>query len=125
MQYKASTPKEYLQQLDDDWRKEKLQQLREMLLKSSTNINEGIEYKMLSYGVDGKNLFHLNAQKHYVSLYVGNIEKVEKADNLLRGFDHGKGCIRVKKHSNITDGKLQAFILHTLDIWYKGRNTDC
>lgn len=125
MQYNASTPNEYLQQLDNDWRKEKLQQIREMILQSATDVSEGMEYKMLCYSVDGKSIFHLNAQKHYVSLYVGNIQKVENADNLLRGFDHGKGCIRVKKSSNITEGKLLTFIHQTLDFWRKGGNTDC
>lgn len=125
MQYEAKTPSEYLEQLESDWRKDKLQQVREMIKKQGPNLNEGIEYKMLSYGNSEKNIFHLNAQQAYVSLYVGNIEKVENAQELLKGFDKGKGCIRIKKKVNFSESGLEAFIKQTVELWEKGGNTDC
>ena len=33
MQYEVKTPSEYLEQLENDWRKEKLMQVREMIKK--------------------------------------------------------------------------------------------
>lgn len=125
MQYEAKTPIEYLERLESDWRKDKLEQVREMIKKQGTHLKEGIEYKMLSYGNSEKNIFHLNVQRAYVSLYVGNINKVEKAQELLKDFDKGKGCIRIKEKVNVSESGLEEFIKQTLELWEKGGNTDC
>ena len=125
MQYEAKTPSEYLEKLESDWRKDKLQQVREMIRSQGPQLNEGIEYKMLSYGVNGKSIFHLNAQAAYISLYVGNIDKVENAKELLKGFDRGKGCIRIKQKANLSEGGLEEFIKQTVALWDRGGNTDC
>lgn len=125
MQYEAKTPAEYIANLDTDWRKEKLEQVRELIKKYGTHLNEGIEYKMLAYGHSEKNIFHLNAQRSYVSLYVGNINKVDNAKELLKDFDKGKGCIRIKKRINIPDTGLEQFIKSTIEQWEKGGDTNC
>jgi len=125
MQYEAKTPTEYLENLESDWRKEKLKQVRDMIKKHGPDLNEGIEYKMLSYGKNEKNIFHLNAQKAYVSIYVGNIDKVENANELLKDLDRGKGCIRIKKKTVLLESRLEEFIKKTIELWEKGGNTDC
>ncbi len=125
MQYNVKTPKEYLERLESDWRKEKLQEVRDLILKYDSDLNENIEYKMLAFGKNGKNIFHLNAQKNYVSLYVGTIKKVEKGQELLKDFDIGKGCIRIKKSTNISETQLEVFIKKTIEFWKQGGNTDC
>jgi uncharacterized protein YdhG (YjbR/CyaY superfamily) len=125
MQYEATTPKEYLEKLEDDWRKVKLEEIRKMIKNQRPSLKEGIEYKMLSYGLKEKNIFHLNAQSAYVSLYVGNIDKVENAQELLKDFDKGKGCIRIKKTVDLSRTGLEAFIQKTIKLWEKGENTDC
>ena len=50
MLYDVNTPSEYLTELDEDWRKEKLMELRSILL--GYKFTEGIRYKMLSYADD-------------------------------------------------------------------------
>lgn len=125
MQYDVKTPSEYFEKLENDWRKDKLQQVREMIKNQGPHLKEDIEYKMLCYGNSEKNIFHLNAQQAYVSLYVGNIDKVENAQDLLKDFDRGKGCIRIKKNVNIFESNLEAFIKQTLELWDNGGNTDC
>ena len=125
MQYEAKTPGEYLEKLESDWKKDKLEQVREMIKKQGPHLNEAIEYKMLSSGDNEKSIFHLNAQRAYVSLYVGNIDKVENAQELLKDFDRGKGCIRIKKKVNISESGLEEFIKQTVELWEKGGNTDC
>ena len=72
VQYDVSTPAEYLAALEDDWRQEKLLQLRTMIQAAAPEAEEGLAYKMLSYGVGDDQFMALNAQKHYVSLYVGD-----------------------------------------------------
>jgi uncharacterized protein YdhG (YjbR/CyaY superfamily) len=125
MQYEAKTPKEYLEKLEDDWRKVKLEKIRAMIKNQGPSLKEDIEYKMLSYRNEEKNIFHLNAQSAYVSLYVGNIDKVENAQELLKDFDKGKGCIRIKKTVDLSKTGLEAFIQKTIMLWEKGGNTDC
>jgi uncharacterized protein YdhG (YjbR/CyaY superfamily) len=125
MQYEVSTPEKYLDVLDEDWRKEKLQFVRELILSNGPDLEEGIEYKMLSYGIGDKKAFHLNAQKGYVSLYVGNIDKINDARSMLEPFDMGKGCIRIKKSIDLKETELEAFISKTLAFWKAGGDIDC
>ena len=101
---------EYIENPEADWRKQKLLEVRELILRNAGDIGEGIEYKMLCYGYEGKNIFHLNAQRVYVSLYVRNIGKVAGADKMLSDFDRGKGCIRVKKKVALPYTRLEDFI---------------
>jgi uncharacterized protein YdhG (YjbR/CyaY superfamily) len=84
MQYEAKNPNEYLDKLENDWRKDKLKEIREIIKSKGRELKEGIEYKMLCYGKEEKNIFHLNAQKSYVSLYAGNIDKVANSKTLLK-----------------------------------------
>ncbi|KGX92111.1 hypothetical protein N781_17530 [Pontibacillus halophilus JSM 076056 = DSM 19796] len=125
MQYDAGTPEDYLQQLEDDWRKEKLLFIRELILKEAPELQEGIQYKMLSFGDGTTTLFHLNAQKAYVSLYVGDINKINDSETLLEGLDVGKGCIRIKKSKNISETGLQPFIQKAIQAWKSGSDLSC
>ena len=67
MQYEASTPAHYITELEDDWRKEKLLQLRNLILEKSPGLTESIQYKMLAYSDAQGPVFHLNAQKKGMS----------------------------------------------------------
>lgn len=125
MQYKAKNPEEYLNKLDDDWRKVQLMLVRAMILDSDGDLKEDIEYKMLSYKKNGESLFHLNAQRNYVSLYVGNIDKIAEARQWLRDFDMGKGCIRVSKNNDLQNTGLQKFIHAVIAQWSAGVDTRC
>ena len=88
-------------------------------------MDERIQYKMLSYSKNGKSIFNLNAQRAYVSLYVGTINKVDDAQELLKDFDTGKGCIRIKKKFEIQETGLEEFIKRTIELRKKGGDTDC
>lgn len=125
MQYTANTPEAYLDQLDQDWRKDILLQVREIILQQEPQLKETMKYKMLAYQLKDKTVFHLNAQRAYVSLYVGNISKIEGADELLKDFDKGKGCIRIKKSVAIQDSGLEEFVRKTLEHWARGGETLC
>lgn len=125
MQYDAKNAEEYLGMLDEDWRKEKLLAVRKMILDYAPELEEDIRYKMLNFGKDNYYIFALNAQKHYVSLYVGTIKKVEQAEELLKGFNQGKGCIRIKKSNNLEETGLEAFVHKTVDMWRAGEDTAC
>ncbi|WP_233880081.1 iron chaperone [Virgibacillus halodenitrificans] len=125
MQYEAKTSDEYLNLLEEDWRKEKLLTIRQMILKYAPELEEVIRYKMLNYGINDNYVFALNAQKHYVSLYVGTIDKVDDAETLLAGYNYGKGCIRVRKSIIIEDTGLKQFIHKTINMWREGEDISC
>ena len=125
MQYDVETPKDYIQLLNQDWRREKLLALRDIIRTKAPDILEGIHYKMLSYGDDRGFVFHLNVQKNYVSLYVGNIEKIDPTGDLLNGINRGKGCIRFTKSVSIPETRIEDFIENAIDLWRHGEDLSC
>jgi len=123
MQYDVQTPEEYLNVLEQDWRKEKLEAIRALIRTQAPDLTEGIQYKMLSYGQEP--VFCLNAQKNYVSLYIGDIQKVDPEGKLLKGVNMGKGCIRFKKTTSVEDSGVEAFIAETFKLWKAGKDVGC
>ena len=107
--YIATTPEDYLAQLDPDWRRERLLELRMVIAQAAPDWTEVISYKMLGYGPPGDPVLHLNAQKHYVAVYVGDIDKVDPERALLGDVDCGKGCIRLKRKNAVSAGVIRFF----------------
>ncbi len=125
MLYEVDTPEEYLQSIPSDWRKEKLEELRALILKQSNEFEECINYKMLCYRLNGNAVFHLNAQKGYVSLYVGDIKKIDPQNTLLDGLNVGKGCIRFTKSKKIDSTRIDEFIAKSVELSRKGIDLSC
>lgn len=125
MQYEVKTPKEYISNLEEDWRKDKVLQIREMIKTLAPEIDETINYKMLCYRSEQGIVFHLNAQKNYVSLYVGDTKKIDPEGELLKGVDMGKGCVRMKKSLVLENTRIDEFIAKTLQFWKDGKDIYC
>lgn len=125
MLYEASTPEDYLDQLEADWRRDTLTSLRERIKKSAPDLEESIHYKMLGYGIKGTYVFHLNAQKNYVSLYVGDASKIDPDTSLLAGLNVGKGCIRFGKSVKVEDTQIAEFIKQAVAMWRQGVDIGC
>lgn len=125
MQYDVSSPKEYLQQLPDDWRRDKVIALRDIIKDKGPKLTERISYKMLAYGVDEEDVFCLNAQKNYVSFYVGNASKVDPSGELLEGLSVGKGCVRFKKSVDVSATRIDEFIERAVEMWEQGKDFGC
>ena len=125
MQYEVATPKEYIEKLDNDWRKEKLQFIRQIILNVAPELEEAIQYKMLGYKSGEELIFSLNAQKNYVSFYVGNISKIDPDGKLLKGLNLGKGCVRISKSVDISKTGLKEFISRAVALWKDGKDISC
>lgn len=125
MLYEATTPAEYLEILADDWRKPTLLELRELILAKAPDLREHIQYKMLAYSDDAQTVFQLNAQKNYVSLYVGDTKKIDASGEMLTGLNIGKGCIRFTKSKVVAETRIDEFIQQTIALWKKGVDIDC
>ena len=125
IQSDAVKPSEYIDRLDDDWRRDKLLSIRAIIQEQAPQLTERMHYKMLGYGVDEDFAFHLNAQRAYVSLYVGNASKVDPDGELLDGLNVGKGCIRFSKSTEITETRIDEFIARAFTMWQAGEDIDC
>ncbi|MCV0429094.1 MAG: DUF1801 domain-containing protein [Roseibium sp.] len=125
MQYDAETPDDYLEQLDDDWRRQKLLQLRGLIKSIAPSIDEQIHYKMLGYKLDGDFVFHLNAQRHYVSFYAGDTARIDPQGELLRGLSTGKGCVRFTKTKSVEDSRIEEFIQRAVSLKLSGEDFEC
>jgi len=125
MQYDVRTPDEYLSALERDWRRDTLLELRDLIRRNAPECIESIAYKMLSYEDDRGPVFALNAQKNYVSFYVGDIEKVDPTSELLHGLDCGKGCVRFRKSMKVAKTGIEAFIAKAAAIRRQGGDIDC
>ncbi len=125
MQYDVKSPGEYLKVLEDDWRKDTLLELRQILKDKAPELNEGIDYKMLSYRDANDIIFCLNAQQAYVSLYIGDASKVDPTGELLTGLNLGKGCIRFKKTNVVENTRIEEFIIRSMELLNAGEDIGC
>jgi uncharacterized protein YdhG (YjbR/CyaY superfamily) len=125
MLYNAATPQDYLVELENDWRKEKLQFIRTLIKSAAPEVEETINYKMLGYKVGEDFLFHLNAQKGYVSLYVGNVSKVDPDGSILKNVKLGKGCIRFKKSVAVEETGVEEFLQRFMERHRSGVDLGC
>lgn len=125
MQYDVKTPSEYMKVLENDWRREKVETLRAMIKSVAPDLTEGISYKMLAYSDERGAIFALNAQKNYVSLYVGDAKKVDPDGSLLEGINVGKGCLRFSKSVEPSETRVGEFIAKAVEMWKRGEDIDC
>jgi len=125
MQYDVPTPEAYLANLDDDWRQTMLLALRERIKAAAPEAGEFMQYKMLAFGKDGRTLCHLNAQKAYVSLYVGNADAIDDGRDLLQGLSVGKGCVRFSKATRIDETGIDEFLGLAVERWRRGEKLGC
>lgn len=125
MQYDVTTPEEYLKVLEADWRRDTLMNLRGLIKAKAPELVEGIAYKMLSYSDGTGIVFGLNAQKHYVSFYVGNASTIDADGSLLAGLDCGKGCIRFKKSVPVESTRIEEFIERAVALSRTGVDIGC
>lgn len=125
MQYEVDTPQQYLDQLADDWRKQTLLQIRALIQSHGQALDEVMQYKMLGYLKGETLVFGLNAQKQYVSLYVGDQRKIDATGELLEGLNIGKGCIRFSKTVHVSQTKIEGFILKTIQLAEQGEDIGC
>jgi uncharacterized protein YdhG (YjbR/CyaY superfamily) len=85
--------------------------LRDLVLAPVPEAKEEIRWGMLTYDDNGA-LFSLGAQKHHVSLYVMATQALKDMAEELSTIDHGRGCLRFKKLSDIPTDTIRKLLLH-------------
>ncbi len=125
MQYDVETPEEYLDALDHDWRRVALLSIRQTLKEVAPHLEEGIAHKMLSYSDNDGVVMHLNAQKAYVGLYVGDIGALDPDGSLTAGIGRGKTCLRYTKSKDVGDPRLRKLFERIMERRESGQHSTC
>ncbi|WP_299047799.1 DUF1801 domain-containing protein [uncultured Polaribacter sp.] len=148
MQYKASSPEDYINQVPED-RKETLKKLRNIIKDNlPKGFKEGMQYSFISYFVPHSIYpkgYHCNpkeplpfisfaSQKNSINLYHSGIYAIPKLHNWFvseypkhckRKLDMGKSCIRFKKTDEIPfDLIAQLCQKITVEQWIKVYETN-
>lgn len=120
----AKTPEEYIEMIEDPQRREEVQKLHELILKTVPGQKPFIIAGMIGYGPyhyksksgrEGEwSLIALASQKNYISLYVcamdGENYLPETSKALFPKASIGKSCIRFKKTADIDLEVLKGFL---------------
>ena len=86
-----------------------LETIREVIFQVAPNMDETIEYGMLSY----PGLASLAAQKHYVSLYVKPAVLAQHRE-AFPGVNCGISCLRFRQSEQIDREALRSLLSHVL-----------
>ena len=70
-------------------------------------------------------LCQVNAQKHHIGLYVGDVASIDTDGMMLKGVDVGKGCIRFKKSDDISNPGVVLFVEKLVAMWRDGAEFKC
>ena len=101
VQYAAESPAAYLAELADDWRKARLINIRDAILELVPDVRETVGYGMLRFERGTSVFCHLNAQKSFVGLYLGDVAQLDPDGHLTDDLNVGKGCVRVRKRDRM------------------------
>ena len=50
---------------------------------------------------------------------------IDPDGELLRGLDMGKGCIRFKKSTSVSESRIDEFIGRAVTLWDRGADIGC
>jgi uncharacterized protein YdhG (YjbR/CyaY superfamily) len=95
MKSEATNVPAYLEEIPED-RREALRKIRSMITSLVPQSEEGMEYGMPTYSLDGF-LFALASQKNYMALYISDTDLLEKYRGRFGKLNLGKSCIRFRK----------------------------
>ncbi len=125
MEYNINTVDEYLDAVKNDPKYPKFMELRQYILGTYGELVESIENGVLRYGSDENAVFYIQVQRQHLGLYVGDIKKIEKDEPILHGVSCGKGCIRLRKTTDLKKTGVKSFIDKTIQLWKSGMKMGC
>jgi uncharacterized protein YdhG (YjbR/CyaY superfamily) len=107
-QLKASTPEEYLAQLEEP-RKSEIAALDALVRKAAPKLAPFIHIGILAYGRQG-DWFRIGiaSNKNYISLYVGDVAQGYK--DALPKASIGRACVRFRKLGDLDQAALKKLI---------------
>ena len=99
----------------DPGKKKIFDKLRSIIL-DVPGLTEETRYGMLHYTTMNNWAISLADQKHYVSLYVHNIQIVKKHKDELADLNIGKSCIRFSKTKKVPAETIRKIIIEATEL---------
>ena len=93
MKSTAHNVKQYLSEVPIE-RQEALKKLRALCLAELSGYEESMVYNMPSYIKDDQVEVAFASQKQHICIYILKHDVMRSHEALLKGINHGKGCIR-------------------------------
>ncbi len=120
MKSEAKTVDQYIKEAAED-RIGALKQLRELCLTHLPEYSESMAYKMPSYKNGDEVEVAFASQKQHLCVYFLIHEVMLNNKDLLKGLNHGKGCIRYANPDNIDFELIKKLLTETAE----SNNTIC
>lgn len=105
MKYEVSTIEEYLEVIPVD-RKQIIIQLIKLVKEYFPEIEGNMQYNMPTF----EPVCAIASQKHHISLYIHNVNLVEKHRAELGKLKVGKSCIRFKKMEQLPEQTIRKIL---------------
>jgi len=93
MKSDAKSVKQYLSEVPIE-RHQALKKLRDLCKTELTDYEESMAYNMPSYKKNGQVEVAFASQKQHICIYILKHDVMRSNTDLLKGINHGKGCIR-------------------------------
>lgn len=102
MKYEVLSVEAYIDAIPED-RKVAIVTLIGLIHNNAPTVKEELLHNLPFYNLNGKQLFALASQKHFMALYITNDKLITKYLPTLGKVNVGKHCIRFKKleHLNL------------------------
>ena len=113
MTSEAKNVDEYLTEVPEK-RVKPLQQLRELCNKLLIGYTEGMAYKMPSYKKNNVVEVAFASQKQHICIYILKHDVMLANKALLKGTNHGKGCIRYANPDKINFDLIAKLLQETV-----------
>jgi uncharacterized protein YdhG (YjbR/CyaY superfamily) len=108
----AESVEAYIEESPDK-RKEALQKIRALCTEHLPDHDEGMNYKMPSYALDGNVQVAFASQKQHICVYFLIHAVMLNKPERLEGVNHGKGCLRFSNPSKINYELLTTLLQET------------
>ena len=129
MLHDSRDPQAYMDSLEEDWRKHLISFVADWIKDNVQDATPFMQYKMLAFGdavqtdEETDSIFCINAQRNYVSLYVGNIQRVDPDGTITAPFDCGKSCVRIKKSKRDETDHIKRLLSAAVNDWRQRKNS--
>ncbi len=112
MESDAKTVSEFLTEIPEK-RKQACTTLRNLCRETLIGYEECMDYKMPSYKRNNAVEVAFNSQKNHICLYILIHDVMSSNQNLIKGLNHGKGCIRYSNPDKIDFALIKKLLTET------------
>ena len=124
MQYDVSSPEEYLEALDHDWRKDRLWRSEDSSSSTAPSLRRAFSTKCSAMAVEIGSL-RPQCPKGIRQFVRGFNRQDRKCQRLAGVLQHREGMYSDQEVVDVRSTGLEEFIKKTIDLWRNGQDTSC